>query len=107
MSTLSDLLMKTITPNQLNEWKKAGKEFQLVDIREEHEVAEEMIGGMHIPMDEVIARVSELSTEKPVVIHCKSGKRSAALVHLLERKYSFTNVFTLEGGILGYLDQIK
>ncbi len=99
--------MNTITPQQLNEWKRTGKSFQLIDIREEHEVAEETMQGLHIPMDEVIARVSEIATDQPVVIHCKSGRRSTALVHMLERKFSLQNIFTLEGGISAYLEDFS
>jgi rhodanese-related sulfurtransferase len=105
MTTLA--AMKSVTPQQLNEWKRLGTSFQLIDIREEHEVAEESMQGLHIPMDEVIARVSELETDKPVVIHCKSGRRSTALVHMLERKFALQNLYTLEGGISAYLEDFS
>lgn len=96
--------MKTITPKQLHEWKIAGKKFQLIDIREEHEIAENSIGGEHIPMAEVLTRFSEIEKDIPVVIHCRSGKRSSAVVHSLEKKFSFENLYTLEGGIMAWID---
>ena len=96
--------MKTISPQQLREWQNSKKDFQLVDIREEHEIAENTIGGKHIPMDEVIARVSELRKDVPVVIHCRSGRRSDAVVYALESKFELPNLYTLKGGIAAWLE---
>lgn len=98
--------MKEITALQLAEWRENNVPHQLVDVREEHEVANGTIGGQHIPMDEVIANVSLLSREVPVVIHCNSGKRSAAVVHALEQKFALENLYSLEGGIMAWIEQV-
>ncbi len=96
--------MNSISPKQLHEWINSGKKFQLIDIREEHEIAEYSIGGKHIIMAEVLSRISEIERDIPVIIHCRSGKRSSAVVHALERKFSFENLYTLQGGIMAWIE---
>lgn len=93
--------MKSISATEFRQWKAEGKNFQLIDIREEHEIFEGHLGGVVIPMGEIIDRVSELRKDCPVVIHCRSGRRSAAVIHALEKKFQLPNLYTLEGGYLG------
>ena len=40
----------------------------------------------------------------PVVLVCRSGRRTAALADMLVRKFGYSRVYTLQGGILGWLD---
>jgi rhodanese-related sulfurtransferase len=94
--------MKSINAAELNQWLNGGKDFQLIDIREEHEIFEGHLHGIQIPMGEIIARVGELRQDCPVVIHCRSGRRSAAVIYTLEKKFRLDNLFTLEGGFLAY-----
>jgi rhodanese-related sulfurtransferase len=97
--------MKSISATELREWQSTGKNFQLIDIREEHEILEGHIQGQSIPMGDILARVSELRQDCPVVIHCRSGKRSAAVIHALEKKFQLANLYTLEGGYLAFIEQ--
>jgi len=97
--------MLSLTPQQLADWKKTGTAHQLIDIREQYEVETCTVGGMHIPMGDVVSRLEEISRDVPVVIHCKSGKRSEAVVSHLNRM-GFNNVSSLEGGIIGWIDTI-
>ena len=94
--------MKEITPSELKAWKDNGTPFQLIDIREEHEVAYCSIGGEHIPMDQVLDSIDRMREDVPVVVHCQSGKRSNAVVYAIERKFGRKNVYTLTGGIQGW-----
>lgn len=96
--------MKSISANELRQWKESGKDFQLIDVREDYEVADENIGGKHIRMEEVIARVDELRRDVPVVLHCRSGRRSSAVVYALEMQFRMENLYSLEGGIVAALE---
>ena len=96
--------MKSISATEFRQWQSSGKDFQLIDIREEHEIFEGELNGVKIPMGEIIARVSELRTDCPVVLHCRSGRRSAAVVHSLEKKFQFDNLYSLDGGYLACLE---
>lgn len=94
-----------ISVKQLAELKSSGLPHQLIDIRETYEVETCTIGGTHIPMAEIPHRLAEISHDMPVIVHCKSGKRSLAVVEFLHRA-GFTHVQSLEGGILGWIDTI-
>lgn len=98
--------MNELTVAELSVWKNQAKSFQLIDIREEEEIAVATIGGVSIPMDQIINRKSELRQDVPVVIHCNSGKRSAAVVYQLSTKYGMTNVYTLCGGLQAYASEV-
>ncbi|MFM1998892.1 MAG: hypothetical protein RL204_839, partial [Bacteroidota bacterium] len=54
----------------------------------------------------IINLKSELRQDVPVVIHCNSGKRSAAVVYQLSTKYGMTNVYTLCGGLQAYAAEV-
>lgn len=90
----------------MQEWKSSGTEFQLIDIRESYEVEICSLGGVNIPMAEVLTATDQIKKDVPVIIHCKSGRRSAAVVHSLEQKFNFENLYSLEGGILAWIDQM-
>ncbi|HHP7241167.1 MAG TPA: molybdopterin-synthase adenylyltransferase MoeB [Cyclobacteriaceae bacterium] len=81
-------------------------DFQLIDVREPYEFDVVNINGILIPKDELEHNIDAIQKEIPVVLHCRSGKRSADSVRLLNKKYGFTNLFNLKGGILTWIDQV-
>jgi adenylyltransferase/sulfurtransferase len=98
--------MKEISVQELKQLIDEKKEFQLVDVREEYEFDEVNINGQLIPMGEVLENVDKIAKDKQVVIHCRSGKRSATVINALESQHGFTNLYNLKGGILAYIDEI-
>ncbi len=97
--------MKEVTANELKILKdKNDTSFQLIDVRELHEYQEANLSGLNIPMGEVMDKVELISKDKQVIIHCRSGKRSAAIIQALETQHGFTNLYNLQGGILAYLE---
>jgi len=80
--------------------------FELIDVREafEYEIAR-IDGAKLIPLGEIAERADELPRERPIVVHCHSGQRSAQAVRLLQQR-GFATVFNLEGGIDAWSDQI-
>ena len=98
--------MKEVTVTELKEWRDSHVDFQLNDVREEHEYDIANLGGELIPMGEIMNRVEEISKTKPVVIHCRSGARSATVISHLEKVHGFTNLANLKGGILAYAKEI-
>ena len=97
--------MKEITVSELKALKDDHADFQLIDVREDHEVEIAEIGGEHIPMGEIMDNLDKISTTKQVIVHCKSGKRSAAVCQQLENE-GFDNVYNLKGGIMAWADEI-
>ena len=97
--------IREITVQQLKEWKDSGKDFQLIDVREANEYEYVNIGGELIPQGDVIARVDDIKKDVDVVVHCRSGARSANAIMLLQ-DMGYNNLFNLKGGILAYSQEI-
>ncbi len=97
--------MKEITVTELKKLKDANADFQLIDVREQHEVEICEIGGEHIPMGDVMDNLDKISKTKQVVFHCKGGTRSGAICNALE-KQGYTNVYNLKGGIMAWATEI-
>lgn len=98
--------MKSITAKELKAKLDANEAVQLIDIREDHEILISSIEGEHMPMGEILHQTENITREHMVVIHCRSGKRSAAVIHLLESKHGFTNLYNLDGGIIAWADEV-
>ncbi len=90
--------MKTITVSELKK-RLDNNDVLLIDVREPAEHRSECIDGAHlIPLSEIsLDRLP--STKSPIVIHCKSGKRSAAACAKLLASDPSLDVYSLEGGI--------
>lgn len=97
--------MKEITVSELKKLKDSKADFQLIDVREEHEVEICEIGGEHIPMGDVMDNLDKISKSKQVIIHCRSGARSGAICNTLENE-GFNNVYNLKGGIIAWANEI-
>lgn len=98
--------MQEITVQELKRMMDANEDFQLIDVREEYEYEIANINGELIPMGEILQSVDKVSRNKPVVIHCRSGARSATVIMQLEKMHGFTNLANLKGGIIAYAKEI-
>ncbi|APT81445.1 MULTISPECIES: rhodanese-like domain-containing protein [Corynebacterium] len=59
---------------------------QILDVREGFEVAEGMIpGALHIPMGQLGSRLGDLDKDRPIIVVCRSGNRSAAVADALNQ----------------------
>jgi len=97
--------MNEITVQELKDWQDQGKDFQLVDVREDFEYEMSNLGGELIPLGGVLIESGKIDKNKPVVLMCRSGKRSAMALMQLEQQ-GFTNLYNLQGGILAWQQQI-
>lgn len=98
--------MKEITVTELRDMQLRGDACVLIDVREPHEHESAQMGGTLIPMGEVVDRLSEIPRSGTVIIHCRSGARSAAICKLLEDQHGYTNLYNLKGGILAWSREI-
>ena len=84
----------------------AGRAPVILDVREPSEVTIcRLPGSLLIPLGELPRRLGELDRDAEVVVHCKSGMRSAKAVALLRQK-GFTRASNLTGGILQWISEI-
>jgi len=91
-----------ITPSQLQTRLESGERLTIIDVREPHEweiVNLEHIGARLIPQDEVLDHMNELDTAQEIVVHCRSGVRSANAIRDLQQ-HGFKKLLNLDGGIL-------
>jgi adenylyltransferase/sulfurtransferase len=95
-----------ITARQVKTLMDEKKPFVLIDVREPHEYQICRIPGSKlIPLGEVPKRMNELNSADAIVVHCRSGMRSAQAVQLL-MKAGFRRIHNLQGGILAWSDQV-
>lgn len=92
ISTISDQELK----NEL-----AQNTVTLIDVRTIQEREEFNIGGVHLPIAEVLEKVDDIAQQKKTVFYCATGKRSAEAVTIIKSKYPDANVFSLDGGLTG------
>ncbi|RZQ62631.1 adenylyltransferase/sulfurtransferase MoeZ [Amycolatopsis suaedae] len=98
----------TITPGELKAKFDAGDNFELIDVREPHEYEIVSIKGAKlIPKDRILSgeALAELPQDKPIVLHCKSGARSAEALAALHQA-GFADATHLGGGVLAWARQI-
>jgi adenylyltransferase/sulfurtransferase len=95
-----------ITAVEVKKMMDEKKAFVLIDVREPHEFQICSIPGSKlIPLGEVPRRMHELNSADEIVVHCRSGMRSAQAVELLI-KSGFRKIHNLKGGILAWSDQV-
>lgn len=81
----------------LQEFREYPQDYRIVDLRSAPEVKEREIFDLtiHIPLPELPDRVDEIGTDKPVVVHCASGYRSAIGASILEKYLAGTPIYDL------------
>ena len=97
--------MKEISVQELKEKIDKGEDFQLIDVREEFEYEVSNLGGTLIPLGGILIEAEKVAKDKPVIVQCRSGKRSAAAIMQLEQ-LGYTNLYNLQGGILAWASEI-
>ena len=94
-----------ISVEELKRRLDAKDDFVLLDVREPHEYQICNLNGVLIPLNDLPRRVHELDPSKEMVVHCRSGARSARAVGFLQHA-GFAKVSNLAGGILAWADRI-
>lgn len=99
--------MQEITATDLKRRLDSGEDIQIVDVREANEVAIGQIpNSVHIPLGQVLNRMSEIDQNRETVVHCKMGGRSARAIDALQRSGFKGNLMNLKGGILAWSDEV-
>jgi rhodanese-related sulfurtransferase len=99
--------MKNITVEELKQKMDRAEKVNLIDCREPHEYEEANLGGRLIPLAKIqtmqIEEIEDLKNEE-VIVHCRSGKRSAMACLMLDQM-GFTNTYNVVGGILEWQEK--
>ncbi len=96
-------MVEDISVIKLKQKMDNADKINLIDVRESYEYEEFNLGGSLIPLGELPSRLSEIEHLKSeeIIIHCKSGGRSAAAQQFLLQN-GFNNVRNLIGGVLDW-----
>lgn len=91
---------ETINPLNISEFKENMDKFTIVDIRNESELSEGKIfdSAIAIPLPELRKRALEIPADKPVVVHCAGGYRSATGSSILQNALD-TEVYDLSDAV--------
>jgi sulfur-carrier protein adenylyltransferase/sulfurtransferase len=99
--------MEEITPTELKQRLDKGDDIQIVDVREDNEVAiGRLPNSIHIPLGQVLSRMKEIDPSRETVVHCKMGGRSARAIEALQRSGFQGKLINLKGGILGWSSDV-
>jgi adenylyltransferase/sulfurtransferase len=94
--------VKEMDSAELKDLMDSGEEFQLIDVRESHEYDEDNLGGELIPLGNILNESAKIRKDVKVIVHCRSGARSAVAIKHLEKKFGFDNLYNLKGGIINW-----
>ena len=90
----------TVSATELRRLLEGAEPPALLDVREDVEVAlEPLEGALHIPLREVVARMGELDPDRPTVVVCAAGVRSARAIEALRATGYTGRLLNLEGGM--------
>lgn len=98
--------MKEITPKEVEASINEGKKLNIIDVREENEVAAGKIpGAVNIPLGSLPSRVNDLDKASEYIMVCRSGGRSGRASQFLESEgFDVTN---MTGGMLAWEGEVE
>ncbi len=95
-----------ITVVELKARMDAGEKLTVIDVREPYEFAIARIPGTTlIPLGQIAERSVDLDKSTEIILHCRSGKRSADALNQLKAK-GFTRLKNVVGGIMAWSEQV-
>ena len=99
--------MEEITATELKQRLDNGDDIQIIDVREDNEVAVGRIpNSVHIRLAEVLTRMNEIDPTRETVVYCKMGGRSSRAVDALQRSGFKGKLINLKGGITGWSNEV-
>lgn len=99
--------MAEITATELKQRLDNGEDIQIVDVREDNELAiAKLPNTIHIPLAQVVNRMAEIDPARETVVHCKGGVRSARAIEALQRSGFTGDLLNLTGGITAWSNDV-
>lgn len=102
-----DEVVPEITVRELKERLDRGERPFILDVRKAYEYDIANLGGTLIPVDELESRLDEITNHRDddIIVHCRSGARSARAVRMMKER-GFNKAVNLKGGVLAWSDEI-
>jgi len=95
-----------ISVSELSDLFDNKADIALIDVREKYEYDIVNMAGVLIPQGQVELHLDKIPRNQKVIIHCRSGIRSADVIRLLQKSHGYDNLYNLEGGILAWAREI-
>jgi sulfur-carrier protein adenylyltransferase/sulfurtransferase len=96
-----------ITATELKQRLDNGDDLQIIDVREAHEVAiAKLPNTIHIPLGQIVNRMSEINPDKETIVHCKMGGRSTKAIADLKQAGFTGSLTNLAGGITAWSNDV-
>jgi len=94
--------IETLPDLDLTDFKSQPDNYTVIDVRNRNETDEGLLfnHAITIPLPELRERINEIPTNKPIVVHCAAGYRSAAAVSIILGKISSIPVYDLGEAVL-------
>jgi rhodanese-related sulfurtransferase len=90
--------MKQISALELKRLMDLGEAPQLLDVRETREREAFTIGGLHVPMSELLEHLDKIPREEALIVYCEKGIRSTIVIQRLQAM-GFNQLINLSGGM--------
>lgn len=101
-------VVRTLSPEEVQERCAAHPEIVLLDVREPDEWEIHHIpGAILMPMRTLTTRLSELDPEKETIVICEHGVRSQSVAQFLVAQAQFRNVGNMAGGMSAWTGPVQ
>ena len=99
-------MIHEISALELKARRDRGENPLVLDVREDWELKLASIPNvLHVPMNQIPARLGEFQRDGEVIVMCHAGGRSMRVAHFLSNQ-GFTNVANLSGGISAWSQDV-
>jgi rhodanese-related sulfurtransferase len=93
---------RNLSPQEAFNLVEQRSDLYLLDVRTPGEFQQTRLEGAHlIPIDQFVKRLSEVPKDRPILVYCAVGSRSAQVVNYLARQ-GYTEIYNLYGGIYSW-----
>ncbi len=93
---------RNLTPEEASSLIDQRKDLYLLDVRTLGEYQQVRLDGARlIPIDQLVKRLAEVPKNRPILVYCAVGSRSAQVVNYLARK-GYPEIYNLSGGIYSW-----
>src|SRR6056297_165622 len=102
--TMADIPLEDAAELDLKNFKSNPDAYTIVDIRNKSEVQEGKYfeKAMNIPLNELRQCIGDIPTDKPIVVHCAGGYRSAAGASIISKEIKEVKVFDLSDNVTNF-----
>jgi rhodanese-related sulfurtransferase len=99
-------MVREVSVTELKAARDRGEQPLVLDVREDWELQLARIPDVvHVPMNQLPARIGEFQRETPIIVMCHAGGRSLRVAHFLSNQ-GFRDVANLTGGIQAWSESV-